>query len=116
MRGIKDQNLIKTARTLRKNLMPWENKLWYCLRDRRFKDYKFRRQYPIGNYIVDFCCITKKLIIELDGSGHIQRKIYDSIRDGFLRGKGFKVLRIWNNDLDNNLEGVLNKIYQMLRN
>ncbi len=116
MRGIENQNLIQAARKLRINQTPWEQKLWYLLRHRRFKDFKFRRQYPIGNFIVDFICIKKRLIIELDGSHHLQKKITDSLRDKLLRDQGYIVLRFWDNDLDENLEGVLNRIYQFLKN
>lgn len=116
MRGIVDQNLITVARKLRHNQTPWEIKLWQLLRSCRFKDFKFRRQYPIGKYVVDFCCLRKKLIIELDGSGHSlpQNKMYDFNRSKFLMQKGYKVLRIWNSDLDNNFEGVLQEIYKFL--
>ena len=114
MRGIDNQNLIDSAKKLRNTQTPWEEQLWYLLRNRRFKEYKFRRQYPIGNYIVDFICIRKKLIIELDGSAHMQSKSYDIKRDNFVRSRGYHIIRFWNNELDDNLEGVLNKIYEML--
>jgi len=115
MRGLDNQNLINSAKKLRKTQTPWEDKLWYLLRNRRFREYKFRRQYPIGNYVVDFICISRKVVIELDGSGHLQSKSYDEQRDVFVRGRGYKIIRFWNNDLENNLEGVLNKIYRMLK-
>ena len=115
MRGIDNQNLIDKARQLRKTQTPWEDQLWYLLRNRRFKEYKFRRQYPIGNYIVDFICIKRKIVIELDGSGHLQSKSYDAQRDNFLRGSGYQIIRFWNNELESNLEGVSNKIYEMLK-
>ncbi len=115
MRGIDNQNLIDSAKKLRKTQTPREEKLWYLLRNRRFKEYKFRRQYPIGNYIVDFICLSKKIIVELDGSGHLQSKSYDQQRDVFIRSRGYKIIRFWNNELESNLEGVLNKIYEMLK-
>lgn len=84
------------------------------LRRKNLRNLKFKRQYPIGNYIVDFCCSVKKLIIELDGGGHNEEyKIKDDkIRDEYLKNQGFKILRIWNNEIDNNLEGVYEKIIE----
>jgi len=75
-----------------------EQKLWLLLRDRRFATYKFRRQVPIGSFIVDFLCPAQKLIVELDGSQHAD-SAYDAKRDAWLTGAGFHILRIWNNDL-----------------
>jgi very-short-patch-repair endonuclease len=117
MRGISDQRLIKLGRNLRKNQTPWEAKLWFLLRNCRLRNFKFRRQCPVGSYIVDFCCLKKKLIIELDGSQHqiIKNKLDDAGRDKYLRSQGYTVLRIYNNDLDKNIEGVLDQIYEMLR-
>jgi adenine-specific DNA-methyltransferase len=117
MRVIKDQKLTSAARVLRKTQTLWESRLWYFLRGRRFKGFKFRRQYPIGRYITDFVCLQKKLIVELDGSGHntLGSKARDCARDDYMRKEGFVVLRFWNSELDNNLEGVLNTIYQSLK-
>ncbi|MFA6410441.1 MAG: endonuclease domain-containing protein [Candidatus Buchananbacteria bacterium] len=104
--------LVKLARILRKNQTPYESKLWCLLRDKRLEGLKFRRQYPIGIYIVDFCCFEKKLIIELDGGHHNQNEQIknDQKRDQYLINQGYKILRFWNNDLDNNIEGVIEKI------
>ena len=71
---------------------------------------KFRRQSCIGRYIVDFVCFEIKLIIELDGSQHMQNKIYDNERDIWLASQGFKILRFWNSDLNTNRDGVLETI------
>ena len=73
---------------------------------------KFRRQYKIGNYVVDFCCINKKLVIELDGSHHAEKKhlLRDKERQEYIESKGYKVLRVWNNEIDENLEGVIDRI------
>jgi len=80
--------------------------LWKLLRARQFSGYKFRRQLPIGPYIVDFCCLEQKLVIELDGGQHTISTQQDQNRDRFLNGEGFKVLRFWNNDLlENRLNG-----------
>lgn len=110
------KNLTYFARKLRRNLTPHEVKLWSLLRDKRFIDLKFRRQYPIGKYIVDFCCPSKRLVIELDGSGHIEPKQtkIDKERDKYLNSQGFAVLRVWNNELDDNLDGVVEKIYELV--
>ena len=90
----------------------FEQKLWKNLRDRRFCNVKFRRQVPIGNYIVDFVCFDKRVIIELDGSGHFEQIEYDEKRNKFFEEQGYKVLRFWNNDLNNNFNGVLDVIYK----
>ena len=100
------------ARELRKNQTPQEAKLWNLLRNHQFYGYEFRRQYPIGDYIADFICRKKKIIIELDGGHHNEDKnlINDSKRTEFLNSLGYKVLRFWNNEVDNNIEGVFNVI------
>ncbi len=99
-------------KNLRQNMTEFEQKLWKNLRDRRFCNVKFRRQVPIGNYIVDFVCFDKRVIIELDGSGHFEQIEYDEKRNKFFEEQGYKVLRFWNNDLNNNFNGVLDKIYK----
>ena len=103
------------VRALRKNMTDVEQQLWYKIRSRQLQNFRFRRQHPIGQYIVDFICLEKKLIIELDGSQHAEdQKKYDSIRDLWLTQQGFKVLRFWNNDVLNNMDGVLITICQYL--
>lgn len=96
------------ARDLRKNSTKEEQILWRLLRNRQFFGLKFKRQFQIGNYIVDFVCEEKKLIIELDGGQHnqMQNIEQDNIRTDFLNSKGYKVLRLWNNDVIKNLKGV----------
>ena len=98
----------ETARKLRHNMTPQERKLWNLLRNRSFKGLKFVRQYPIGNYIVDFACRLEKIVIEIDGGQHneIANIIYDNKRTNFLEEQGYKVIRFWNNEIDNNIEGV----------
>ena len=100
------------AKKLRKNQTSQETKLWSVLRRKNFFGLKFRRQYPIGNYIVDFCCPEKKFILEVDGGGHNERQQAkkDQLRDSWLREQGFTVLRIWNNELEENFEGVIEKV------
>jgi very-short-patch-repair endonuclease len=75
-----------------------EHKLWLLLHDRRFVNFKFRRQVPIGPYIVDFVCYSARLIIEADGSQHAENQ-RDMIRDAELIRRGFRLLRLWNNDI-----------------
>jgi very-short-patch-repair endonuclease len=86
-----------------------ERKLWHALRDRRLDGLKFRRQVPIGNYIVDFICIEAKLIVEADGGQHAENT-YDGERDDWLKAQGFTVLRFWNSEILNNIEGVMETI------
>lgn len=93
------------SRYLRKNMTEAEKKLWSKIRNKNL-GMKFRRQQPIGNYIVDFVCFEKKLIIEIDGGEHMESKT-DEERDKILRGEGYKVLRFWNNEVLKNIEGVL---------
>ena len=94
------------ARHLRAHLTDAERVLWRYLRASRLCGYKFRRQAPIGRYIVDFVCFEMRLIIELDGGQHAERTRYESDRTAWLRGQGFRVLRFWNTDVLNNMEGV----------
>ena len=102
------------ARALRKEQTPWEQKLWSHLKRRNLGGYKFRRQQIIGNYIADFFNAEKRLIVELDGSQH-QENLKDTKRDGALENGGYHVLRIWNNDIDQNIDGVLTKILETLK-
>jgi very-short-patch-repair endonuclease len=91
---------------LRKELTPAERKLWSRLRNEQI-GVKFRRQHAIGIYIPDFACIERKLIIELDGSQHLEQEEYDKERSKYLETQGYKVIRFWNNDVTNNIEGVI---------
>lgn len=101
---------IERARRLRGKQTDVEQLLWYKLRSRQIEDCKFRRQHSIGQFIVDFACLEKKLIIELDGSQHFDATTYDNKRTEYLQSEGFHVLRFWNNDVVNNLDGVLESI------
>jgi len=98
------------ARQLRSKQTDTENLLWSRLRTHRLFGLKFRRQQPIGAYVVDFLCPEKKLIVELDGGQHQDRADYDQGRDGWLQSEGYVVLRYWNNDVMSNLEAVLEDI------
>ena len=102
------------AKQLRREMTPAEAKLWSHLRAHRMRDVHFRNQHAIGNYIVDFCAPRKKLIIELDGSQHLEQQEYDTERNEFLQSKGYRVLRFWNNDVINNIDSVLRVIYEAL--
>jgi very-short-patch-repair endonuclease len=86
-----------------------ELRLWRLLRDRRLNGIKFRRQVPLGPYIVDFLCVGAKLIVEADGSQHAESP-RDKARDAYLESQGWKVLRFWNNEVLQNREGVLETI------
>lgn len=108
---ITQKELVKRARELRKNSTKPEKILWYRLRNRQLLNCKFKRQQPIGNYIVDFVCYEIRLIIEIDGGQHNWRMHYDENRTQFLQGLSFKVLRYWNSDVEIRLEEVLEEIY-----
>jgi very-short-patch-repair endonuclease len=98
---------------MRANPTPAERRLWSMLRDRRMPDVKFRRQHVISSYIVDFACIERSLIVEVDGGQHAE-SISDRRRDAYLRGLGFRVLRFWNNEVLENSAGVFELIYAEL--
>jgi len=104
----------KFAKKLRENATDVETILWYRLRNRQIEGFKFRRQQPIGKYIVDFVCIEKMLIIELDGGQHAEQIIYDDERTKYLSKLGYKVTRFWNNEVLTNLNGVLECIMEQL--
>ncbi len=101
-------------RSLRKNPTPQEVILWSRLR-RKSLGHRFRRQHAIGKYIVDFCCTEKKLIIEIDGWQHKENIPYDTDRTVYFQGFGYMVLRFWNNDINDNLNGVILKIEEYLK-
>lgn len=103
----KTPHRVKLAQNLRKASTDAENFLWRYLRAKQLAGLKFRRQEPIENYIVDFACFERRLVIEVDGGQHAARKLEDRKRDGHLKSSGFKVLRFWNNEILTNIEGVL---------
>jgi very-short-patch-repair endonuclease len=88
-----------------------ESLLWRLLRGRRMGGAKFRRQHPLGRYILDFYCIEKKLCLELDGGQHADALEYDRSRDAWIRDQGIRVLRFWNNQMLAETEAVLEVIY-----
>ncbi len=103
------------ARYLRKNMTEAERALWQVLSNRALAGFKFRRQHPVGPYIVDFACLQTNLVIEIDGGQHCDSP-KDARRDDYLRSRKFDVLRFWNNDVLENIEGVCDVILRHLGN
>jgi len=104
--------LTSIAKKLRTNQTEAEKLLWSCLRAKQLEGIKFRRQEPIGSYIVDFICYEIKLVIELDGGQHMdpEQASKDKLRDQWLRSQGYRVIRFWDSEIFKNLSGVLEKI------
>ena len=102
------------ARKLREDATEAEKLLWSRLRNKQVLGAKFRRQQPIGPFIVDFVCLQKKVVIELDGGQHRAQIEKDKKRDMWLRHQGYEVLRFWNNEVLQNLEGVLETVRRKL--
>ena len=105
---------LEKARTLRQDHTDPEELLWHYLRNKQLDGYKFRRQQPIGPYVVDFACMSRKLVIELDDGQHAEQHNYDKKRDNYLRGKGYRILRFWNDEVFQNCMDVLEAVYQAL--
>lgn len=105
-------NLIPLAKSLRNRTTDAEQLLWRHLRAKHFGGLKFRRQQPIGTYIVDFVCFEKKIFVELDGGQHTQPEEMqnDSMRDQWFEAQRYKVLRFWDNEVLTNTQGVLEMI------
>jgi len=116
MQGQTNRKIIKgkLQRTLRNRPTEAEHRLWQYLRGRQVAGCKFRRQHPFGDYILDFACLERKIAVELDGSQHADDVHYDTERSCFLESAGFKVLRFWNNDVFDNIEGVIEVILDSL--
>jgi len=113
----KRQQLLEHAARMRKSQTDAEGLLWGILRGRRFLGLKFRRQHTINGFIVDFYCNEKHLAIELDGGGHNDsaKERSDSLRTESLGKNGIRVARFWNNDIFNNIEAVLEKLFEELK-
>ncbi len=107
-------HIIQNARKLRKNLTDAETFLWSVLRNKQLDGFRFRRQMPVGRYIADFACLEPRLIIELDGGHHEKQK--DEERTAFLKAEGFNVLRFWNHEVLENIEGIIEVIRERLHN
>jgi very-short-patch-repair endonuclease len=98
------------AKELRRQATPAEKILWEYLRDRRLLGLKFRRQHPLGTYIVDFYCPAFRLVVEIDGEIHRYQEVDDQARTDQLEEKGYKVIRFWNFEVEQNLDTVLDTI------
>jgi very-short-patch-repair endonuclease len=109
VRGVSDP-VRDTARVLRRTMTKAESRLWERIRARQLEDLKFRRQYAVGNFILDFYCADHKLAIEVDGSIHIGQEEHDLARTQFLQNYGYSVLRFKNEEVFNDIEDVLNRI------
>lgn len=115
-RLVKDDRTLERARPLRREMSDEERVLWMLLRDRRFAGFKFRKQVPLGDYVVDFVCFGSKLILELDGSQHAEpeQAKFDAERTQYLEAAGFRVARIWCGDLFKDREGAMELIWNAL--
>jgi adenine-specific DNA-methyltransferase len=101
------------ARSMRRQPTGAEEQLWRLLRDRQLVGHKFRRQVPIGPFIADFACYSARLVVELDGSQHADDP-GDKKRDAWFAADGYRIIRVWNNELTHNREGVLQAIWHAL--
>ena len=112
-----NKNLKNLARELRKNMTDAERQLWSKIRRKQLKNFQFYRQKNFGGYIVDFYCPAAKLIVEVDGGHYYEDKHFleDNVRDNFLNELGFEVLRFSNRDIFENIDGVVQKIYDNLK-
>ncbi|WP_194727015.1 endonuclease domain-containing protein [Noviherbaspirillum malthae] len=108
------EDLLRFAREMRTGMTDAEALMWKLLRNRRVADAKFRRQHPMGRFILDFYCDEKKLAVEIDGGQHADAVDYDQARDAWLRQSGVRVLRFWNNQVLTETEAVMEVIYAAL--
>ncbi|MDO8414348.1 MAG: endonuclease domain-containing protein [Gallionellaceae bacterium] len=116
MKGQTNQHILanKLQRKLRKTMTDAEKKLWQQLRGKQFDGYKFRRQHPFDDFILDFVCLEAKLVVEVDGGQHFESS-RDKTRDGVLTQAGFRVVRFWNNQVLNEMESVVEFIWLELK-
>jgi very-short-patch-repair endonuclease len=106
--------MMHRAGELRKEPTPAEKVLWAYLRGNQLNGVSFRRQHAIGNFVVDFVSIKRKLVIELDGSPHLEQKEQDAERVKYLESQGYKVIRFWNSQVENDIAGVIRAIQIVL--
>lgn len=108
---------IQRARSLRRNQTDAERRIWSSLRSRRFAGYKFRRQVPLGNYIADFVCFERSLIVELDGGQHntALARDYDARRTAWFESRGFRVVRVWNHEVFEDADAVEELLWRRLQ-
>jgi very-short-patch-repair endonuclease len=106
----------RRSRELRAGATEAERKLWHHLKARKLMGTRFNRQFPVGQYIGDFVSRSRRLIIEIDGGHHgrAEERIHDERRTAFLRAQGYQVIRFWNSEVLDNVEGVLRRIEQAL--
>jgi len=110
-----DQRPTARARHLRNNSTERERRLWQALRSRQLLDVRFNRQFPVGPYICDFVSREYRLVIEIDGATHAQSEDHDRRRTAFLKSQGWRVVRFWNGDVMNNLDGVVLELVRILK-
>ncbi len=106
---------LERARELRQRSTDSERRLWHWLRNRQIDGVKFRRQVPIGNYVVDFVAADRRLIVEIDGGQHVLQEEYDRRRTSWLEEQGYRVIRFWSNEVLTNTEGVIEAISTALK-
>jgi very-short-patch-repair endonuclease len=111
---MRTQANVLRRRSLRREPTDAEARLWYFVRNRRLSGMKFRRQHPLGGYFVDFVCLERRLVVELDGGQHALRQVYDGRRTAVLERLGFRVIRFWNDDVLLRTEGVLDAVLAAL--
>jgi len=102
------------ARRFRTNQTDAERRLWSRLRRRQLAGFKFRREHPVGIYVCDFICVEARVVVELDGSQHLDQARHDRHRDAALRAGGFRTLRFWNDDVLFRTDNVVETIYEAL--
>jgi adenine-specific DNA-methyltransferase len=103
------------ARELRRQQTDVETKLWMRLRDRQLCGVKYRRQLPIGPYIVDFCSAERGLVVELDGGQHAEQTSVDQVRTQFLEANGYRIVRFWNHEVLDSMDSILEEIVRLIR-
>ena len=108
-------HLRRNARRMRSAMTEAELKLWNELRAHRLMGLGFRRQVPIGRYVVDFSCPEHRLVVEVDGSQHADNQAHDQVRTGYLEQQGWQVVRFWNNDVLNDIDNVCTHILRLIR-
>jgi very-short-patch-repair endonuclease len=106
---------VERARELRQRSTDSERRLWHWLRDRQIDGVKFRRQVPIGVYVVDFVAADRRLVVEIDGGQHADQQEYDRRRTAWLEAQGYQVIRFWSNEVLSNTEGVIEAISTALK-
>ena len=110
-----NERLLLFAKQMRHTPTTAERRLWLHLRAWRYQGWKFKRQQPIGPYIVDFVCFEQRLVVEVDGSQHIELALADEVRIRWLESRGFRVLRLWNDEVLGRTDVVLEEILRGLR-